>query len=390
MKKLGILISLVLLSLILCACGRTDSLKQTMVAWQKQAGLQEEDSPKQLYDKALNEDVLTIYTVSSRLFDVAKSFEEQYPGLKVNLVYYRVEELVEKIEENAAAKTYDCDVIFCTNGDGSLTDNLIPKRLAYKYIPADMKDKMRSQGNDAYVSVLLELSSLAYNDKIYDSAPVTNWWELTDEKWKDRVYITDPSKSMISYTLFSMMDKYNDEMKEAYSEYYGSELTPVNGESAAKTYIRMLMENGLMVVNDSDDVAAAVAESDAESPVLGVMNASKMRMRDQGYSLKACYQMTPFTGVINPADIMIAGGSKNINTAKLFIRWILGEKEGTGKGYQPFLQEGAWPSRIDVEGKTDTLLEDIPAVYTDESYSAENREDFLQFWENCLSEYKKK
>ena len=47
---------------------------------------------------------------------------------------------------------------------------------------------------------------------------------------------------------------------------------------------------------------------------------------------------------------MIAGGAKNINSAKLFIRWILGEADGNGEGGKPFLQEGAWPSRTDAHG----------------------------------------
>jgi iron(III) transport system substrate-binding protein len=357
MRRKGTITIVLVLSLLLGAC-RTDREK-SMETWLDQAGLQEKDSAESLYKKALEEDVLTIYTVSSRLMDVAETYEEQYPGLTVNVVYYRVEELVDQIKKNSAAQSYDCDIIFCTNGDGSLTENLIPNGLAYKYVPSDMQDKMRSEGNEAYLSV-----------------------------WKDRVYITDPSRSMISFTLFSMMEKYDDEMKAAYSEHFGTQLISADGESAAETYIRMLLQNGLQVVNDSDDIAAAIAGSDAENPAVGVMNASKLRMRDQGYSLMACYQMTPFTGVINPADIMIAGGSKNINAAKLFIRWILGESDGTGKGYQPFLQEGAWPARIDVSGGTEIKLDDIPAVYTDETFSADYREDFLQFWESCLSEYK--
>ena len=96
--------------------------------------------------------------------------------------------------------------------------------------------------------------------------------------------------------------------------------------------------------------------------------------------MQVCYDLEPFAGVINPANILIAGGAKNINSAKLFVRWILGETDGKGEGYKPFLQEGAWPSRVDVEGGASKKLEDINVIYTDETYSAKNREAFLKFW----------
>ena len=77
---------------------------------------------------------------------------------------------------------------------------------------------------------------------------------------------------------------------------------------------------------------------------------------------------------------MIAGGSKNVNAAKLFIRWILGEADGNGEGYKPFLQEGAWPARTDVTGGASRKLEDINVIYTDEEYTTKQREIFLEFW----------
>ncbi|MCR5331460.1 MAG: hypothetical protein K6E62_09780, partial [Lachnospiraceae bacterium] len=117
-----------------------------------------------------------------------------------------------------------------------------------------------------------------------------------------------------------------------------------------------------------------------KSDAVGILNASKLRLRDQGYPLQVCYELEPFAGVINPANIMIAGGAKNINSAKLFIRWILGEADGNGEGGKPFLQEGAWPSRTDAHGGASRRLEDMNVIYTDETYSSKNREAFLSFW----------
>lgn len=378
-RRIALFICITVCVAMLAGCGK-DAAKHEMTDWEKAAQLTAEQSSEELYEAAKGEGVLSIYTVSSRLFDVAESFQKQYPGLLVEVNYYRAEDMVEKVKQNNENEAFDCDLLFITNGDGSITEDLIPNKLAYKYVPYDMEDKLRSGGSDEYVSVLLEVPLLTYNDDYYTDAPISNWWELTEEKWRGKLYITNPAKSMISYTLFSMFIKNSEKMEKSYEAYFGEKYEAKDNESAGEAFIRMLAQNDINVVNDSDDVANAVAEPGSKSDAVGILNASKLRMRDQGYPLQVCYDLEPFAGVINPANIMIAGGAKNINSAKLFIRWILGEADGTGEGYKPFLQEGAWPSRVDVEGGATRKLEDMNVIYTDETYSSKNREAFMDFW----------
>jgi len=379
LKKIALIIGMTVCMVLVTGCSGKKA-KDAMSVWEKNAALDAGQSAEELYEAAKGEDVLNIYTVSSRLFDVAESFQKQYPGLLVEVNYYRAEEMTEKIKQNHASESYDCDLLFITNGDGSLTEDLIPNRLAFKYVPYDMKDKLRTGGSDEYLSVLLEVPLLTYNEDCYTGAPISDWWELTEEKWRGKLYITNPSKSMISYTLFSMFMKNTDLMEASYEAHFGKKYEPAGKESAGEAFVRMLIENGLNVVNDSDDVANAVALPGSKSDAVGILNASKLRLRDQGYPLQVCYELEPFAGVINPANIMIAGGAKNINSAKLFIRWILGEADGNGEGCKPFLQEGAWPSRTDAHGGASRKLEDMNVIYTDETYSSKNREAFLNFW----------
>lgn len=375
-----VLLCTFLLCLTFSGCAKREKA-DAMTVWMQTADLSAVETAQELYEKALQEDILQIYTVSGRMFDVAESFQKQYPGLIVEVKYLRAEALTAQLEANAEKGEYGCDLLFLTNGDGSLTEELIPKGLAYKYVPYDIADKISKEGEDAYLSVLLEVALLTYNEDCYHTPPITNWWELVSPEWKGKVYITDPSKSMISYTLFSMMEKYDEEMKQAYKAYFGEDF---RSENASRYFIQKLIENDLQIVNDSDDIANAIASPGTVEDAVGIINASKMRLREQGYPIMACYDLQPFAGVINPANIMIAGGSENINSAKLFIRWIMGETDGTGEGYQPFLSEGAWSSRTDVPGEASKELADIAAVYTDEKYSCEHRQEFLSFWGECI------
>ncbi len=371
--------------LLLSGCARNSGDSSGMSEWEKAAKLNAHETADELYEAAKAEDVLTVYTVSSRVFDVVESFQARYPGLLVEATYYRAEEIKDKLYEAKANGQAGCDLIFTTNGDGNLTQNLIPDHLAYKYIPYDIEDKMRKGGSSEYVSVLLEAPLLAYNSEVYtDGAPLTNWWELTGPEWKGKLYVTDPSKSNISYTVFSMLISNKDMLEEAYLEHFGTKYSAQNGESAGECLIRKLVENDMHVLNDSDDVANAVAAPGTGADGIGLLNASKLRLNDRGYTLENITDMKPFAGVINPANIMIVGGAKNVNCAKLFIRWMLGETDGEGEGYTPFLGVGAWPAREDVTRGDSRNLNNLNVIYTDEKYTAENREAFLDMWSGLI------
>jgi iron(III) transport system substrate-binding protein len=94
--------------------------------------------------------------------------------------------------------------------------------------------------------------------------------------------------------------------------------------------------------------------------------------------------MEPFCGVYAPGYISIAGGAKNMNAAKLFIRWILGEADGQGEGYRPYLQSGAWSVRSDVEDDTGVRPQELNLLRLDKTYQYENHDAFLVFWEELI------
>lgn len=378
---------LIILILVLTGCAKQSGDASENAAWEAAVGLDAKETAAELYEAAKSEDVLKIYTVSSRVFDVVESFQKQYPGLLVEATYYRAEEIKEKLHESKTSGQYDCDLIFTTNGDGNLTEDLIPSHLAYKYIPYDIEDKMRTGGSDEYVSILLEVPLLAYNTEVYgEEAPISNWWQLTEPAWSGKLYVTDPTKSNISYTMFSMLIQNSDKVTEAYRAYYGTEFVSDGGENAGETLIRRLVENGIHVLNDSDDVADAVAAPGTGADGIGLLNASKLRLAERGYTMQSITDMEPFAGVINPANIMIAGGAQNINSAKLFIRWMLGEADGTGEGYTPFLGVGAWPARTDVTRGDERNLDGMNVIYTDEKYTAARRDDFLEMWSKLIGQ----
>lgn len=379
MKKLAALI----LAFVLCLSACSSSSSETSTnEWLETAQLEAEETSDELYELALSEGVLTIYTVSSRIVDVAAAFEAEYPGLFVEVIYYRTEDMVSALETEKAADNVTSDLVFLTNGDGAITENLLPNELVHKYLPYDMANSMLDGLNEDYLSVMIEVPMLVYSSEYFSSAPVSNLWELTEETWYDKVYITNPADSMISYTFIAMLEQNSDLLEDAYASYFGSEY--VADEGIVTYFLSLLLQNALHVVNDSDDVANGIEYGEG---TIGLMNASKIRYNEDGYHFALTYNLEPFSGVANSAAIMMVDGAKNVSSAKLFIRYILGESTGDSEGLALLMNnEGIWPSRTDVTYLSEPL-ENFEVEYTDESFSYDYRDEFLELWEVLLTKY---
>ncbi len=124
------------------------------------------------------------------------------------------------------------------------------------------------------------------------------------------------------------------------------------------------------------------------SESVGIIISSKTRLRDIGYEMTNHYGMEPFCGVYTPVSVMLAGGAPNINAAKLFVRWLLGEADGQGEGYKPYLQSGAWTVRKDVRDDTGVRIEELNLLAQDKTYQYDNQEAFLDFWEGLMARRK--
>ncbi len=376
-----------LLGFLLCLCGCRGSQASGLAQWAETAQLDAQQSAEELYELALSEgeDILRVYSVSTRMLEVASAFEAAYPGLLVEVVDQRAETLITAAKETIDSEVYDCDILFLTDVNGALTNDLIPNGYAHQYIPYDMADMLITTDGYAHMMPLMtEAIFISYNPTVFEEQPISNWWELTEPQWEGQVYAPNPIESVTTFAMFTMFYKYNDLLEEAYEERYGVPF-PAGEGLAAEVFIQGLVENGLHLVNSSDEIADLIG-LDNSSPLLGLMVSSKLRLNELGYHLAYATDVAPFDGVASSIQVMIAGGSQNINAAKLFVRFIFGETDGSGVGYLPYLQAGVWSMRTDVESQEEISLEKLHLVYSDESFSYEQRETFLEFWEALLGQ----
>lgn len=363
-----------------CAGQKPTAQQADMAVWLEKARLDAEETPEELYAAALEEETLVIYSISTRMLDVKKSFEKQYPELTVEVQDIRAGDLVGKLRENYENRRYDCDITIFTDSDTVISRELVPEGLLYKYIPYDIAGKLLPEYNTDRLEFLGEIIQMYYNDQVYNQPPMTNWWELTEPRFKDKVYIATPMRSFTTFAALCTMVQNSDEMARAYEELYGEKLEIPRGSSAGRIFLQRLIANGLQQVNSSDEVVTAVGMPGQTDPPVGILISSKVRERNIGLALTPVFDARPRAGAYVVTSAMLAGGSKNVSSAKLFIRWLLGETDGTGEGYKPYLQNGAWPTRSDVRSQSPLELSEINIWRLDKDYLAANQDELRQFW----------
>lgn len=379
LKRLSIIL-LILLVLTETACGN-DTVDR-FDEWEKDASLDSTFSEGELYEAALNEGVLVVYTVSTRVTKVKDAFEKKYPGLSVEVRDLRSPDLIEAVVNNYKEDCRDCDVVICNDNSGAMKKSLVDTGIVVKYVPSDVASKIKPENNAETLTFLDEAELLFYNGAKYKECPITNIWELTEEQYKGTIFIPSPLRSFSTYAFCGSSLECSDAFKDAYREYYGKEYEAVNGANAAEGFWNAVIEN-VVFTNSSDEVTEALLDENSAAD-FGIMVSSKYRMAEVGYSMQPVYNLTPFSGCLSSFSVMMAKGAQNVNTAKLFIHFLLGEEDGKGEGYKPFVTVGTWPARSDVESRNAVNFEDADIIYPNEEYLLVNEDYIRSFFEGLI------
>ncbi|MBO7097003.1 MAG: extracellular solute-binding protein [Lachnospiraceae bacterium] len=377
-KRLVKTISAVLAGVMACtvaACGKPAEED----AWLEKACPDKDETAEELYEKALQENILVVYTVSTRATKTKEAFEAAYPGLCVEIRDLRSPDLVEEVEKNYYSGNSDCDVIICNDNSGEFKSRIVDTGIAVPYLPSDIAGKMKDPESNVMGSFTYEAEMLFYNSAKYDECPIENIWELVNEEYKDRIYMPNPLHSFSTYAFCGGLMCVEDELAGAYKELYGSE-PDTNGMSVTDYFWKRVSEN-IVFTNSSDEVLEALGSGSAD---FGFMVSSKQRFAGLGYDMAPVYRLEPFSGCRTSYSAMIARNSDNINSAKLFIRFLYGESDGKGEGYKPFSTDGTWSVRTDIPDGNDVPLDEIDLFVPDQDVLTENREYLEKFWTGIL------
>lgn len=134
---------------------------------------------------ARKEGEVVIYSVSSRIFDLADNFQKRY-GVKIVAHDVTSLEQLEKLRREHAAGIYNVDVLF-NNDSPTMLKEFLPKGLVWNFVPDDAKAQLTPEEMQPFLVQRWSSRVLFYNTHAHPGgAPIKNLWDLTRPEWRTR------------------------------------------------------------------------------------------------------------------------------------------------------------------------------------------------------------
>ena len=349
--KLGYIVMCAMVLIMAVSCskkGDTSASAKEEVSWSDEVGLDDQLSGDELYAKAKEEGTVTVYSMSSRFNDVKETFEAQYPGIEVVVYDMRNSEIVEKFQREHEAQIRNADLLFIKDTDGGVYTELVGMGLLQEFIPEDMMKTAPAEFQTGAYVPYFEMKQLFYNTEVYDSCPMDSWWDLTRPEYESKIILRSPIENSEIMGLFMAIVSNSDEMAASYKEEFGEEIVLDGTENAGYEFLKRLAANDLIIMTSDTDIVKAVGAPGQDNPPFGIATSSKMRKASDKLLINVAEDMSPRLGIVDPAFLYVADHAEHVNAAKLLMRWVGGEADGTGSGFKPFHVRGSWPSRADV------------------------------------------
>ncbi len=352
--------------------------------WAKANKLDQTETVEELYEQAKKEGVLNLYGCTGRLEKVSQDFMEEYPGIEVNFYDLGINEMLEKFSREYEAGIHTADVLQLKEQTGSISREYIDEGLMHNYQPDDIFDGVEEK----FLKVtpfVIELDWWNYNTEVYSELPISSWWDITKPEWKGKFIFLDPSGEPDLPVLFTAMVMHSDMLEKSYEETFGEPIELAENEpDAAHAWINRVAKNGVILETSNTNIVKSVGGAKGmENPPIGYGVSSKLRERDlQGFVLGVEPDKFGMPSTcISFMVAQVADHCEHPNAAKLFIRYLCGEKEHNGKGLQPFLTAGSYPVFSDapeIPGNPD--WDTIPKFELDLDYYYDNYLDVYDYW----------
>jgi len=337
----------------------------------------------ELVELAVEEGTVTVYSFTSRIASVEAEFEAAYPG--IDLIGHDISssEQITRLLAEAQAGTPSADVAYISDAPVVITE-LVAGGILQNYVPQRVAETVPEEYREPLLANRLSTKILMYNEDAHpDGTPVENLWQLTEEEWNGRVVMVDPGVRGDYLDLVTEIVRRSDAMAEAHLDLFGSEVVLDDGvENAGQQFIKDLYANGLVLVDDTDNVNAAVGATGQDDPPVGFTSYSDRRdNEEEGWALQASLETAPSPGITFPAYIGMVNGSGSPAASRLVADFLMGDDSETGgAAFDPFYVPGDYPVRTDMTAPEGAVsLEELSAWDIDPEETAQIRDDVSDF-----------
>lgn len=345
-------------------------------------GGEREESPldaasvEELYEQAQEEGEVVAYSFTSRIAEVEAAFEEEYPG--VDLVPNDIDstEQIARISSEQEAGSVNADVAFLADAPVVLEELVEPGYLQ-NYVPPRLTDTLPDEFEEPLLTQRLSTKVLMYNEEASpDGPPVENLWQLTEPEWNGKVVLVDPQVRGDYLDLMTEVSLRSEEMAAAYEERFGEPID--EPENAGEAWIEALYANDPVLVDDTDNVNAAVGQRGQDDPPVGFTSYSDIRdNEEEDWALQVADGTAPSPGIAYPAYLAVVTDAPHPAAERLLVDFLMGDDSPDGgAGYAPFYVPGDYAAREDIEPHPDSLtLEEVGAWTIDPEEVAGKRQE---------------
>ena len=332
---------------------------------------------------------VTVYANSGGVEDLPDAWYALYPDIEFDVA--DTDGIDTKMSAEQESGNVVGDVWF--NSDGHiLFGRFVPNQWLWWFVPRDVTiPELTAERPFAVARHSTDV--IGYNNKFNpDSCPITNIWQITEEKYKAKFFMEDPISDVSTMAKLATFVQNPDEMAAAYQDLYGKdwatdELAAPDAsgtvvENAGYLWLKKLAYNGVVIFDDGDMVDqayAGLALPEGEEPGLGWSGYSSYAdTLDGELNMSPCFDLEPVMGVFKTSFMGIATNAPHPNAAKLFIRFILSEE-----GFAPWNELGTYPAAEGLSVNEDNLPIDqlMPQVWEmDPVFDWNNVSKVRDFW----------
>lgn len=307
---------------------------------------------------AVKEGKVVVYSNSSRWSDVQKTFEAQYPGVKVEGYDISTGDLLTKVKKEQQAGIFTADVYFVGDPATQLGEMFYPpNKMIWTFLPDVLLPNVKAvdiidvSNRDPVLVHHYSNSVFIYNNEVYKEMPVKNIWDMTKPEWKGRITLNDPQTDSGGSNCMVTMTQHPDEMAKAYEAAFGKPIKLDPGvPNAGYQWIKDFEKNQPIMTSSGGDVATNVGTKGQKNPPLGLASWSKIRNAESmggKLAFDIMFGLQPVMGCYDQALVSMANLAPHPNAAKLLIQWYMGDDKG-GLGNAPYNLPGDHSPRKDV------------------------------------------
>ena len=367
MKRILSMLIALMMIFGLCAAASAETVEEALAAAAKMTN-------EELYEKAKAEIAagaqLNFYSTTSFAEKAANNFMADYPELAGKVVYAEIDdgETYTILTNTIGSGVKDSADMNLTQNGADLKTFLLDEGLSYTYFPEALKDVVDEANQSPAVVTYINSLLIYHNGE--GSVNFKNIWELTEEKWKDKIFFKDPTSETVNINFLIMLTspKWTERLTKAYEAQYGKAWESSEFESPAYQWIDGFLKNVNYTYTSASKMAAGIASGAPGN--MGLFVYSKLRKVDEADRKNLTVvqfenEVEGFSGFMYPIYATVAKDTECPYTCALFINYLL-SPEG-------FAGPKSWNSSDGYYSPNTTIAK--PEGQNDQPY---------EYWTDCL------